>query len=116
VLAVPYAPYDRVFPRASVVVVHGGADSSGEALRSGRPVLGVPFAFDQFTLSEWMQRLGIGLRVATRRRDVTSLVSSLRRLLSDRELAGRATEVGTRLDAERDGAEVAADAVERLAR
>ena len=79
VLAVPYAPYDRVFPRASVVVVHGGAGSSGEALRSGRPVLGVPLAFDQFTLCEWMQRLGVGLRMAMRRRDVVSLASALRR-------------------------------------
>jgi rhamnosyltransferase subunit B len=114
VRAVPYAPYDQVFPRASVVVVHGGAGTTGEALRSGRPVLGVPFAFDQFTLCEWMQRLGIGRRVALRGRDVATLVSSLRRLLSDRAIAGRAIEVGARLGAERDGAEVAADAIERV--
>src|SRR5262249_3029191 len=49
-LAVRYAAYDRVFARAAAVVVHGGAGTTGEALRCGRPVVGVPFGFDQFTL------------------------------------------------------------------
>lgn len=113
-LAVPYAPYDRVFPHASVVVVHGGAGTTGEALRSGRPVLGVPFAFDQFSLCDSMRRLGVGLRLRTSRHDVTSIAAALRRLLSDRALTGRAAEIGARLSAERDGSEVAADEVERL--
>jgi UDP:flavonoid glycosyltransferase YjiC (YdhE family) len=115
-LAVPYAPYDGVFPRASVVVVHGGAGTTGEALRSGRPVLGVPFAFDQFTLCAWMERLGVGMRLRGGKRDAPRLAAALRRLLSDRAVAGRAAEVGVRFAAERDGAEVAALAVERLER
>lgn len=115
-LAVPYAPYDRVFPRASVVVVHGGAGTTGEALRSGRSVLGVPFAFDQFTLCAWLERLGVGVRIGTARRDVARLASVLRRLLSDPAIAGTAVELGARVAAERDGSEVAADAIERLQR
>jgi rhamnosyltransferase subunit B len=113
-LAVRYAPYDRVFPRAAAVVVHGGAGTSGEALRSGKPILGVPFAFDQFTLCAAIERLGAGRRQPLRARRTCDFISSLRALLADGGIRGRAREVGARFSAERDGAETAADAVERL--
>ena len=45
-LAVRWAPHERVFPRAAGVVIHGGAGTTAEALRAGRPIVGVPFAYD----------------------------------------------------------------------
>jgi hypothetical protein len=61
-LAVPYAPYHLVFPRAAAVVIHSGAGTTGEALRSGRPIIAVPFGYDQFALSWQVERLGVGGR------------------------------------------------------
>src|SRR6185369_1451540 len=62
-LAVRYAPYDKVFPRAAAVVVHCGAGTTGEALRCGKPIIAVPFAYDQFALAHAMEQLGVCVRV-----------------------------------------------------
>ena len=109
-LAVRYAPYDRVFSRAAAVVVHGGAGTTGEALRAGRPIVGVPFAYDQFTLCAGIERLGMGVRV----RRHADVALALERVLSDEAMGRRASDAGARFAAERDGAEVGADAVEAL--
>jgi UDP:flavonoid glycosyltransferase YjiC (YdhE family) len=113
-LAVGYAPYDQVFPRAAAVVVHGGSGTTGEALRSGRPIVGVPIAYDQFTLCEWIERLGVGVRMAVARRSRGDVRRALDGVLSDAAMQARAATYGPRFAAEPDGAEVAADEVERL--
>jgi len=113
-LAVPDAPYDRVFPRAAAVVVHGGSGTTGEALRSGRPIVGMPVAYDQFTLCEWVERLGVGVRVPIARRSQRHLAHALERVLSDAGMRERVARAGARFAAEPDGAEVAADEIERL--
>lgn len=112
-LAVPWAPYDQVFSRAAVVVVHGGSGTTGEALRSGRPVLGVPAAYDHFTLCEAIERLGVGVRVPLARRSRAELAGMLGRVLSDPAMQDRAAAAGSRFAAERDGAVAAAEEIER---
>ena len=113
-LAAPWAPYDRVFPRAAAVVFHGGSGTTGEALRAGRPLVGTPIAYDQFTLCEWTRRLGVGVRVPQARRSRRDLARVLERVLSDADMQRRADTLGARFAAEPDGAEVAADEIERL--
>ncbi|GAB4086541.1 hypothetical protein GCM10028784_31710 [Myceligenerans cantabricum] len=41
VLFIEGAPHDRLFPRMSAVVHHGGSGSTGAGLRAGRPSLSV---------------------------------------------------------------------------
>jgi rhamnosyltransferase subunit B len=113
-LAVRYAPYDQVFPRAAAVVVHGGAGTTGEALRCGRPVIGVPFAFDQFTHCSQIEKLGLGVRMHEARRTQADFAAAIARTLGDRSMQQRASDAGRRFAAERDGAESGADAVESL--
>jgi len=112
-LAVRWAPYDEVFSRAAAVVVHGGSGTTGEALRSGRPIVGVPVAYDQFTLCEWIERLGVGVRVPLARRSRRDLAGVLERVLSDAAMQERAADAGVRFAAEPDGAVAAAEEVER---
>lgn len=112
-LAVPWAPYDQVFARAAAVVVHGGSGTTGEALRAGLPIVGVPAAYDQFTLCEWMERLGVGVRVPLARRSRRDLAAVLQRVLSDAAMQNRAAQTGVRFAAEPDGAVAAADEIER---
>jgi UDP:flavonoid glycosyltransferase YjiC (YdhE family) len=102
-----------VFPLAAAVVVHGGAGTTGEALRSGKPVVGVPLAYDQFALCDAIERLEVGVRLPVALRTRSDLVSALDRVLSDDAMRRRALDSGRRFAAERD-AETAADAVERL--
>jgi hypothetical protein len=113
-LAVPYAPHDRVFPRAAAVVVHGGSGTTGEALRCGRPILGVALGYDQYTLCARIEDLGVGMRLRTGRRTRRDFQQALARVLSDEAMQRRAADTASRFAAERDGAEVAADAIERL--
>jgi len=112
-LAVRSAPYDRIFPRAAAVVVHGGSGTTGEALRAGRPIVGVPFAYDQFSLCARVERLGVGVRVPVTRRTRADFAAILGRILVDDARARRASEAGRQFGLEPDGAELAADAIER---
>ncbi|MEO9080359.1 MAG: glycosyltransferase, partial [Rhodanobacter sp.] len=68
---VDYAPHAALFPRASVVVHHGGIGTSAEALHAGRPMLVVPHGFDQPDNAARLRRLGVAevLPVARYRAD-----------------------------------------------
>lgn len=48
VIACDYAPFSELFPRAAVIVHAGGIGTTGLAMRSGRPMLVVPYVHDQF--------------------------------------------------------------------
>lgn len=113
-LAVKYAPYDRVFSHGGVVVVHGGAGTTAEALRAGRPVLALPFAYDQFAMAWQVEKLGVGMKLSKGNRKQKHLVSALSRLLSGQAIQERAASLGASLRLERDGAEAAAEKIERM--
>ena len=57
--AVDYAPHAALFPRAAVVIHHGGIGTSSEALCAGKPMLVVPHGFDQPDNAARLQRLGV---------------------------------------------------------
>lgn len=54
-------PYSWLFPRMKLLVHHGGAGTTAEAVRSGRPSLVVPFAFDQFYWGGLLKELGVAV-------------------------------------------------------
>ena len=113
VIAVDYAPHGELFPRAAAVVHQGGAGTTGQALRSGRPALIVPFAHDQPDHGYRVSRLGTGLTLARRRYRADTAAAALRRLLEEPRFGRRAEEVGREVRAET-GADAACDALERL--
>jgi hypothetical protein len=47
VAAFTYAPFSERFPRAAVIIHHGGIGTTGLAMRPGRPMLAMPCAWDQ---------------------------------------------------------------------
>ncbi|MCP3142302.1 glycosyltransferase [Pyxidicoccus xibeiensis] len=53
------APHDWLFPRMSAVVHHGGAGTTGAALRAGVPMVTVPFLGDQPFWGWRMEMLGV---------------------------------------------------------
>jgi UDP:flavonoid glycosyltransferase YjiC (YdhE family) len=114
VLAVRCAPYHLVFPRAAVVVIHGGAGTTAEALRSGRPILVLPFAFDQFHMANEVEATGAGIWVRKRDRSLDGVARALTWLVSDDRFIRRASQLARSLSTEPDGAEIAAELIERL--
>lgn len=111
IVRVPYAPYVSLFPRASVVVHHGGIGSTAEALCSGRPTIIVPRVNDAFDNAWRAERLGGSLTVDFESVNTARMSAALHRCLEDLHLQQRATELGTIIEAEPDGAIAAAEAL-----
>ena len=52
-----YAPFSEIFPRARIVIHHGGIGTTGQALRAGKAQLVVPLFADQFDLRKFAASL-----------------------------------------------------------
>ncbi len=113
VAAFEYAPYSEVLPRACAIVHQGGVGTTGQALRSGRPVLILPHAHDQFDNAARVARLGCGRALPRPRYNAKTAVRELRILLGDQNYSDRAIEGGEIVRREQ-GASVAADEIEKV--
>jgi rhamnosyltransferase subunit B len=112
-LALPYAPYSRLFPHAIVNVHQGGSGTTGEALRSGRPMLVVPYGWDQPDNAVRAERLGVGVHLPRREYTVDTATAVLKTLLETPRFSIRAAAVGEQV-AEEDGLASACDAIEAV--
>ena len=111
-LAWPYASHANVFPRAAAIVHQGGVGTTAQAMRSGRPMLVVPFSHDQFDNAERVRRLGAA-EVVFRSQYSVRAAALLKRLLAEPNYRSAAQQVGQSIRGE-NGASRAADAVERV--
>jgi rhamnosyltransferase subunit B len=112
-IAVPYAPFSELFPRAAVVVHQGGSGTTAQALRAGHPTLIMPCGFDQPDNAARVKRIGAGLTVSRNRYDAQTAAKTLRRLLTDPGYAENAARIARQLERE-DGLCGACDAIEQL--
>jgi UDP:flavonoid glycosyltransferase YjiC (YdhE family) len=112
--AFPYAPYSEILPRAACVVHQGGIGTCGQALAAGRPMLVMPYAFDQPDNAARLQRLGVARVI--RRKDYTARRAAveLDRLLTDANYAEKAAEGARRVAAE-DAVRAACNSMEECA-
>jgi len=110
VLALPYVPYPHVFARAAAIVHQGGSGTTGEALRAGRPMLVVPYGWDQPDNAHRIERLGAGLHLPRRRYTVETATGAVRRLLDEPRFAARSAELASLIEGE-DAAVSACDAI-----
>jgi len=113
VAAFPYAPYAELFPHSAVNVHQGGIGTTAEALRSGRPALVVPFAFDQPDNAARARRLGVARSIFIGRYTGVEAARELEMLLHDTAYATKAAKLGAQLRAE-DGVRTACAALEKL--
>ncbi len=113
VAAFEYAPYSQVLPRACAIVHQGGVGTTGEGLRSGKPVLVVPHAHDQFDNGARVSRLGCGRMLARPRYNAETATRELQMLLDNPSYADSAARVGEIVRREK-GAAAAADEIENV--
>jgi UDP:flavonoid glycosyltransferase YjiC (YdhE family) len=113
-IAVERAPHAVLFPLAAAVVHHGGIGTLGQALRSGRPMLVVPWSHDQPDNARRALRLGVAAILSPRRYRASGAARALEKLLHDPSVAARASDIGATVRAE-DGLETACDAIEEAA-
>jgi UDP:flavonoid glycosyltransferase YjiC (YdhE family) len=105
-----YAPHERLFPRAAAIVHHGGIGTTSQSLKSGRPMLVVPFAHDQPDNAYRVSRLGVARVVPPSRYRAMRVAGELRALLESPTAVTRASEVGRAVRSER-AIDVACDAI-----
>lgn len=102
VIAVRDIPHEWLLPRMAAVVHHGGAGTTGAALRSGVPSIVVPLSFDQPYWAARVAALGVGPGSRSRRRLTAEwLAQAIAQSVSDTEMRARAARLGAALRAER---------------
>lgn len=106
-----FAPYGWVFPRAGLIIHHGGVNTTAESLRAGVPSLVVPHAYDQFDNATRTQHMGVSYRLKVSKVTVHSLITMLKKMLSNSVMHQKAQVISQKLIAEADGGEVASEAL-----
>jgi rhamnosyltransferase subunit B len=113
VLVLPYVPYSQIFPHAAVNVHQGGSGTTGQALRAGRPMLVVPYGWDQPDNAARIERHGAGLHVSRTNYSPDTATKALQHLLGEPQFARRAATIGAGME-EENGEVLACDAIETL--
>ncbi|HET9332313.1 MAG TPA: glycosyltransferase [Gemmatimonadota bacterium] len=113
-IVIERAPYGALFPRATAIVHHAGMGTLAQALRSGRPMLAVPWAGDQPDNARRATRIGVAKTLPPKRYQADRVAAELRALLDDPALLARAARIGETVRAE-DGVGAACDAIEEAA-
>lgn len=114
-IAVAYAPFSALFPRAAAIVHQGGVGTTQQALRAGRPQLVVPHLGDQFDNGARVARLGCGRTLRRDRYRAEPLTDTLSAILADVTMTHSSRRIGEAATQE-DGAAVAADRIISLIR
>jgi UDP:flavonoid glycosyltransferase YjiC (YdhE family) len=112
IAAFEYAPHGTVMPRAAVVVHQGGVGTTGQALRSGRPQLVVPFGQDQPDNARRCVALGVARTISRSGFTPDRAAVEIGALLREGRYAERAAQIGDIVRSE-DGTRTACDEIER---
>jgi len=113
IIAIDYAPYQWLLPRACAVVHHGGVGTTSQGLLAGVPTLIVPFAFDQVDNADHARRLGTSRTLYQKKYASGRVTKELGILLGQSAYAQKAEAVSDQLKQE-SGAATASDFIEQL--
>jgi len=96
---VDYADGDDLCQQADLVVCHGGNGTIYQALRHGRPVIGIPFIPDQEYNMRRVEALGLGKTVMPRAfsHDPPSFLATIEAVLADEDMKGRCRQFGEKI-------------------
>ena len=111
IFACEYAPYSELLPRAAATVHQGGVGTTAQALRSGRPMIVVPWSHDQPDNGMRVARLGAGRMIPRSKCRARRIEAELQVLLNERSYALAAAQTAMRMASE-DGVGAACDGLE----
>jgi rhamnosyltransferase subunit B len=105
-----YVPHSKVFPKAKVIVHHGGIGTTARALKAGKPQLVVPHFGDQPDNAARLAELGVASLLSSDRYTASSAASALADILSSDIFSQRAVLLAAQIQSE-DGASNAATSI-----
>jgi sterol 3beta-glucosyltransferase len=103
VCAIESAPHEWLFPRIAAVVHHGGAGTTAEGLRAGKPSVICPTTMnDQLFWGRRVSELGVGPEpIPQKKLTAETLVPAIRVATEDDRVRERAAAMGEKIRAER---------------
>lgn len=105
------APHDHLFPHMQSTLHHGGAGTTGAALRAGKPTAICPFFGDQPFWARRIVDLGVGPEPLDRRKMTAADIAAVIRAMDDEAMCARAAALGNLIEQE-DGVAAAVAFVE----
>ena len=94
-------PHSWLFPRVSAVVHHGGAGTTGAAVRAGIPSLIIPFFFDQAFWADRLEKLEAGPPPMSKKALSPQVMAScISRVLDNKSMHKRLDQLSVELNAE----------------
>ncbi len=111
ILSWDYLPFAQIFPHSSALVHQGGVGTTAQALRAGRPMLVMPFGFDQPDNATRVTRLGVGRALTRSRYTADRVAREIGALFATPAISSTAAALAARIHAER-GTATACDALE----
>jgi UDP:flavonoid glycosyltransferase YjiC (YdhE family) len=114
VRTIAQAPHDRLFQYVSATVHHGGAGTTGAALRAGKPTVACPFFGDQPFWARRIVDLGVGPPALDRKRLTPQSLAQSMLAMDDTRMRAQAQAIGARIRSE-DGVAAALAFVDKIA-
>lgn len=108
------APHDRLFPLVHSTIHHGGAGTTGAALRAGKPTAICPFLGDQPFWGRRVANIGAGPKPLHKKTLTPETIAEAARAMDEPRMRRRAAELGTAIRAE-NGVARAVDVIEEAA-
>jgi sterol 3beta-glucosyltransferase len=94
-------PHDWLFPKVAAIVHHGGAGTTGAALRAGKPQIICPFVGDQFFWGRRVADLGVAPSpIPQTKLTAERLADAIQSAVSDSNMRQRALSLGETIRAE----------------
>ncbi len=111
-----YIPYDWLFKQSAAVIHHGGAGTTGKALKAGIPSIILPFTSDQPFWGRRVYKLGAGPKpIPSRKVTPAKLTKAIVTAIYDQGMRYRAKMIGNSIQGE-DGVARAVNIIQSLLR
>nr|WP_321400740.1 glycosyltransferase [uncultured Desulfobacter sp.] len=94
-------PHSWLFPRVSAVVHHGGAGTTGAAIRAGIPSIIIPFFFDQGFWADRLEKLEVGPpRLSKKMLSQQTMSTAINKTLNNKIMHKKLCELSRKLNKE----------------
>lgn len=111
VIVVDKAPQIELLRRSVLCITHAGLNTTLESLAVGLPLVAIPIAYDQFGVALRIAHHGVGEFIEIEKLSADALEETIRKVISGPEYRRNARRFQNVI-AERDGLEIAANAIE----